>query len=466
MPTALLLNCHSAHRISGIHNRGSAAVYISTIEILQKSAPGIEFVTSIQMPPDLAADHKVRIIRNKPFSSKSFSLRTVVRSWCNLSRAGLWSLLVQHSRIVSSILASGKDLRGFAEADVIVDVSMDLYGDDFGSISVVEHSKDILIGVLMRKPVVIWAQSVGPFRSRWTSWLARLALERVALITVREETSLSHLRQLGVKRPPIYVTADPAFLLEPASTERLNQILSCEGIDTSVGPLIGVTMSWTSLLAESRSSRYLEFAKSGYRLSRLLLPERLFDVLEHRVSRLRRLNKSSYLNIETMSQVVDYLVEKLGATVLLIPHDTDPVLDDRLLAQRIGEKVQDTSKVKVITGMYSAAELKAIIGRCDLFVGGKMHANIAALSTGVPTLAVQYHHKFKGIMQMLGQEEYVCTSVSELMGRIDVAWVNRDAIRNELKERSQSVREKAMMNGSLVRDVIQSGMGAGKGNRT
>ena len=36
-----------------------------------------------------------------------------------------------------------------------------------------------------------------------------------------------------------------------------------------------------------------------------------------------------------------------------------------------------------------------------------MHANIAATSMCVPTLAIAYSHKFYGIMKMLQLDEYV-----------------------------------------------------------
>lgn len=261
MPRVLLVNSHSAHRVSGVYNHGSAAFYTSTVGMLRKSIPDVEFATFIQMPADFADKLGVRVIRNRLFFNKPFSLRTMLRSSCNLLRAGLWRLLGGSASGASSALIGGKDLKESAQADAILEVSMDLYSDDFGATSVMEHSKDILIGALLRKPVVIWAHSLGPFRSKWTSWLAKLALERTALITVREETSLGHLQELGVRRPPIHVVADPAFLLEPAPRERAAEILSSEGIPSHVGPLVGVTMSWT--MSKSGNCRSTEGDAGG-----------------------------------------------------------------------------------------------------------------------------------------------------------------------------------------------------------
>ncbi|NIN03283.1 MAG: polysaccharide pyruvyl transferase, partial [Hydrotalea flava] len=73
-------------------------------------------------------------------------------------------------------------------------------------------------------------------------------------------------------------------------------------------------------------------------------------------------------------------------------------------------------------------ELKGIIGRCDLFIGARMHSNIASISMHVPTVALAWSHKYHGIMKMVEQEKYVCdirtTTFNELVSKINDAWSN------------------------------------------
>lgn len=454
----LITNCHNAHNLGCMHNRGSAAVMGSTIRILRQWIPDVEFATFVQLPEDFAEGYGIRVIRNKLFSSKPFSARTILASWSNLFRCALWRLSHKRFSFIAKVLMNNRELREYADADVVLDVSMDLYSDDFGVISLIEHSKDMLLGVLLKKPVIIWAQSPGPFRSRFTSWLAKLTLNRVALITVREEISLSHLRELGVNIPPIYLTADPAFLLEPATEKRAREILLKEGIDRSARPVVGLTMSWASLMGEAKRSTYLQCMQSAFRIVRILLPEGLFGVVERQASRFKSLNRSNFLNVEAMGEIVDYLVEKLDATVVLIPHDTDPVLDDRIIAREVLERAKRPERVRLITGDHSASELKATIGQCDLFIGGKMHANIAALSMQVPTVAIQYGHKFHGIMGLLGQEEYICDklAIEEVKSKADQAWCHRESIRLELETSIGIVKERAIYNAKLVAALLKS----------
>jgi len=118
--------------------------------------------------------------------------------------------------------------------------------------------------------------------------------------------------------------------------------------------------------------------------------------------------------------------------------------------------VQQKDRVKLLRGDYSAAELKAVIGRCDLFVGGKMHANIAALSLHVPTVAIQYSSKFYGIMRMLGQEQYICDKLTAeaVESRIVEAWSNREKIQAELKSKVEAVKKQASLNAGLVKKLL------------
>jgi len=92
-----------------------------------------------------------------------------------------------------------------------------------------------------------------------------------------------------------------------------------------------------------------------------------------------------------------------------------------------------------------------------MIVSTKMHGAIAATSQCVPTIAIGTHHKFRGIMRMLGQEKWVCSPVSEdLIAKIDDAWIRREEIKKELKSRQEALREGALLNAQLVKQLLDS----------
>jgi colanic acid/amylovoran biosynthesis protein len=452
----LIVKLNGMYQLSCEHNKGSYAVASATIETLKQYLPDARFTSLVQFSEEFAEQHNVRVIRNRLLSSRKYSLGTMTKSSLYLMRCALWGLLHNRFPRMARALVNNRELSEYANADVIVDISMDLYCDGGGLAQVIEHSKEILIGVFLKKPVVIWAQSPGPFRSRLSRWLVRFTLNRVALLLLREEISLDYIRELGVKGPQIHITADPAFLMKPASKERARGILSRAGINGNDRPLIGLTMGWSNIKLKNKAKWYLRYMKSLYQTIRTMLPEKLFELRKRPANQFSSPDTSNNTIVAEMAKVVDGVVEELGADVVLIPHDYNPIADDRLLAKGILQRAKRSDRIKLIAEYLSAPEIKSVIGQCDLFIGGKMHANIAATSMHIPTVAIQYGHKFYGIMRLLGQEKYVCNKLAaeEARQKVKEAWSNRDKIRAELEVKAGIVKEHALYNAELVVDLL------------
>ena len=66
-----------------------------------------------------------------------------------------------------------------------------------------------------------------------------------------------------------------------------------------------------------------------------------------------------------------------------------------------------------------------------------MHACIAAISHGLPTVAVAYSNKFLGVMQRVGMGRLVAdprsTSAAQISVLFDSTFHNRSSIRHELQ---------------------------------
>lgn len=121
-------------------------------------------------------------------------------------------------------------------------------------------------------------------------------------------------------------------------------------------------------------------------------------------------------------------------------------------------KVRQDDRVVSIKGIYTVEELKGIIGRCDLFIGTFMHANIAAISMSVPTIAIAHSQKTWGIMKMVGLEEYVWDLrrmvYEELVLKVDKAWEKRDKIREDMGHFMQSLKESEPLSIRLVNEFL------------
>ena len=166
-----------------------------------------------------------------------------------------------------------------------------------------------------------------------------------------------------------------------------------------------------------------------------------------------------------IKEICNYLTKELDATVLLVSHVIFPKGwsgaegdDGRIMAQTVYQHVSNKDKVKPVVGEYTTEEIKGIIGQCDLFIGMKMHANIAALSQGVPSIGLSYSYKFRGIMGMLGQEECICdcatVTLEEVISKINSVWEKRESIREELESKLAGVKELSLANGELAKEII------------
>ncbi len=335
-----------------------------------------------------------------------------------LVRAFLWQRLV--GRLGSSVdfLVGHPELKALKNTDLVVDLSGDMLTEDYGPHVAYSHFLPVMIALAMDKPVILCAQSIGPFTLM--KRLARHVLGKAVLITAREPVTVEYLRKIGVQNNNIILTTDLAFLLEPAKDEIVDDVLSREGIDLAGRQTLGVS----------------------------------FSNLVHSHYRKRNPNASGSTFSELIAGVLDTISERYGLQILFVPHVTGPraSADDRVFAEKVCSHMR--TNAVAIKGDYTPHILKGIISRCRFYMGARMHANIAAMSSGIPTLAIAYSHKTAGIMQLLDQDDYVCDiatlnaeTVLERFGRLHSM---HDSVAAALRERSGILKTEAARNIELV----------------
>lgn len=136
-----------------------------------------------------------------------------------------------------------------------------------------------------------------------------------------------------------------------------------------------------------------------------------------------------------------YVLENSDKNILLIPHVTKKEDGDQLILGRIAEKL-GSERVSVVPDMLTAAQYKSIISRCEMFIGARTHATIAAYSTCVPTLVIGYSVKSKGIAKdIFSDYNGLVVPVSEITDaqKLIKAYVSfeekAETYRNVLKEK-------------------------------
>lgn len=391
-------------------NKGDAAMQQVFVAEVLRRRPEAELIIGSPFPA-----------RDVPYHAPTSVVRSRRR---NLPLATLHWLMVEAIRL------TGRDTRRYpidaevdamARADAVVDLSGDMLTEDYGALVGYSHFLPLLQAQALRRPVIICAQSIGPFRR--LAPLARHVLRRAALITVRETTSIKLLAGLGPSAIVPLHTADLAFLLVAAPANRVREIESVEGIPPRTRPRLGVSVS---------------------------------ALLLHNTNRHLRTGGGDPLG--ALAQALDLAVDRFGIELLLVPHVFGPRLaaDDRQAGERLAARMRH--RPLRVQGEYRPEELKGLIAGCDAFVGCRMHANIAALDSGVPVLAIGYSHKTRGILEDFGLADRVMPierlDSENLIEQIGRLFEDGASYRAQLAARLPEVRTAAASNIDRALELI------------
>ena len=413
---------------SGGQHKGAASLLKSLVDIVKGAFPDAH-LNLMSVTPDI--DSKETGVRSfHCLISRSPTLATKLYTVLSIFRCITWASLYGFFGANARFLIKKQELKllqVYNKADIIVTCTGDCLTDDYISSIPIGCLYLIFVGILLKRPIIILASQIGPFskslKGRTLSFLTKYVLNKVGLLTVRDRHSLKNLQEMEVDKPLIYLTADVAFLLEPAQPEKVIRKLSKEGIDVTRRPLVGINASFL-------------IRKYGFPASKD--PKEKFDKY-----------------IEWVSRITDYIIEKLDATVVLIPHVFGPGdEDDRKIARKVYQKVKCKSNTKLIKNEYSPGEMKAIIGQFDLLIATRMHPLIVGTSMHVPSIGIYYSFKVPQMMKRLGQKGRVCPirALDESIYRlIDTTYSNKDKIRTDLASKIKILQKYSLRNAELLK---------------
>lgn len=255
--------------------------------------------------------------------------------------------------------------RALAGLDCVLDIGggdsfADIYGAKrFGFLWLTK------LGALLRgKPLLLSPQTIGPFSRQPYRALAAFAMARAAAVVARDPLSFDVARAM-VPSARVVQSVDVAFAL-PFSRRP-------KRADGRIA--IGVNVS--GLLCNGGYAGGNEYG---------------LDV------DYEALMRAFIGELVTRPDVAVSLVTHVNAPHM--PSDDDGAAADRFAAMFPGvERVPDFA---------SPSEAKSWISGLDFLVAGRMHACIAAFSSGVPVVPVAYSRKFSGLFEgMLGYSHLV-----------------------------------------------------------
>lgn len=146
--------------------------------------------------------------------------------------------------------------------------------------------------------------------------------------------------------------------------------------------------------------------------------------------------KSDYRKL--IENIIGYFLKQEGVVIHLVSHvisEALPIEDDYTVAAHFHQLHPET----VLAPKFKTPiEAKSYIGGLHFFTGARMHACIAAFSTGVPVIPMAYSRKFNGLFCETLNYKWMADCVNEAeeanMDFIKSAYEQRHTLENEIRE--------------------------------
>ena len=254
-----------------------------------------------------------------------------------------------------SLLSPTGYLATLGTLDCVLDIGG---GDSFADIYGPKRFAFLWLTKLMvlakRLPLLLSPQTIGPFTRQPYRALAGEVMNRAEAVVARDPMSFKVLREMA-PRARALEAVDVAFALPFKRRTKTGRKLD-----------IGVNVS--GLLF---NGGYAGGNQYGLDVDYAALMRRLIETLSAR------------------KDVRVYLITHVNSERL-------PMDDDGRVADRLASEFPNAIRVP---DFASPSDAKSFISGLDLLIAGRMHACIAAFSSGVPVVPVAYSRKFAGLFE-------------------------------------------------------------------
>jgi len=283
------------------------------------------------------------------------------------------------------------------QCDIVFNIGAgDSYSDIYGNKRLAMQVIANVLTRLFRKPLVISPQTIGPFKSGLSKLLGKVGLSVATRIYARDYLSMQYLNQAKFQNKSEEII-DVAFALPFERPARGSNVR------------IGINVS--GLLYNRGYSGRNEFGLS------VDYPALIEDACK-------------YFLAQPDTEV--YLVHHVFADTPRFDDKTD-IENDLHVNQLLQERHPE---LRIAPVFRTPGEAKSFISGMDFFIGARMHACIAAFSSGVPVLPMAYSRKFNGLFGSLNYPHVLDCLTSDThsaMQKLIQAFENRKQLAIEIE---------------------------------
>ena len=296
--------------------------------------------------------------------------------------------------------ARKKALRDIAESSLAISIGGEMINDSFRK-TLPLYLFEFWLAARFGSKVVIFPQSIGPLRRRWTRWMTATVLGQCTIVTARDQPSLDELHSLGLSGNQAFSSPDVGIEQPMASAAEAKRYLAALGVDFQEKKIwIGLTPSaW----------------------------------VEEGVA------KQDYLEI--LVAAIKQLAREYHLAIILMPANM-PVCGERTsdyeTATRLFDMLSGTCECHILSKVVVPARLfKGIQGCLDMVISTRMHASILSTMAATPTITINTQRKLYGYMSRIGQQRFsldiqdlTATQIAQAATEIIN---NQTSVRQELK---------------------------------
>ena len=254
---------------------------------------------------------------------------------------------------------------------------------------------------------MVYANGLGPICSSLHQRMTRQVLDKVDVITLRDQGSVDFLKKIGVRKPPITLTADPVFCFPESDLTLENKLLKEAGL--------------------SEEESYAAVTIRNWKLADAQLAD-----------------KTAFL--------CRTIYRQYGWKVLFLPMQYE---EDLSISKAVMEKMGAGGYL--IERSLGTEEISALIKSGKLMIGMRLHGLIFAARHGVPSLALSYDPKVTNFMAMIHspyvidaeqmKEENLAEMLTSLMDQYDL-------VKEKLKRSRDKFKASALDNTKMLLELL------------
>lgn len=358
----------------GFRNIGDDALLMSIIKDLKEFKPDIKLLILSKIPADTSRDFQV----------------------ASISRINILQIYQAMKSSKAFIYGGGNLLQ-----------------DNTSTRSLLFYLSTVWLAKKLRLKVMFYANGIGPLKKSLNRMLTRKIMNKVDVITLREELSFTELKHMDIINPRILLTADAALTVTDGCCCRDTDILQQLGIQNGK-PLLGISLR-----------KYPGHEK-----------------FEH----------EKYETV--IARVADHMVTAYGALPVFFPMQHP---EDMPILENVAAKMQHVSYI--VKDKLNVFQTYDLISKMHMLLGMRLHALVFSAVAAVPMVGLVYDPKIQGFLDCISQPsagdvrllEY--ESLEKLTGQV---WLKHDEISRQLAANMPALKEKARENAKVAVELITS----------